>query len=175
MREPTVAPSGSAQGLFERARFLAARGEVGGARDALEAALRAEPGHLGAHLLRARLLLEEDREGERALCLFDQAVLAWPRSAEARNERARCLHALGRHEAALAEAERARALLDEGDNLPQVGPVYLTLVWCLREMRRFREALLLADEGLARVPDAILADWAATLEEELAEAQKEEC
>lgn len=174
MRPLTAAASDSAQGLFERARFLAARGEVGGARDALDAVLRAEPSHLGAHLLRARLLLE-DREGEQALSLFDHAVLAWPGSAEARNERARCLHALGRHEEALAEAERARALLDEADNLPQVGPVYLTLVWCLREMRRFREALLLANEGLARVPDAILADWAATVEEELAEAQKEEC
>ena len=174
MPGPTVAPSDSVRGLFERARFLAARGDVGEARQALAAVLRAEPSHLGAHLLRARLLLE-DRDGEGALALFDHAVLTWPGSAEARNERARCLHALGRQEDALAEAERARALLDEGGNLSQVAPVYLTLVWCLREMRRFREALLLADEGLARVPDAILANWAATVEEELAESQKEEC
>jgi len=75
----------------------------------------------------------------------------------------------------LAEAERARALLDEGDNDLQAGPVYLTLVWCLREMRLFREALAMAEEGLRRVPDAILANWAATVEDELAEAQKEEC
>jgi len=76
---------------------------------------------------------------------------------------------------ALAEAERARALLDEGDNDLQAGPVYLTLVWCLRGMRRFREALAMAEEGLSRVPDAILANWARTVEEELAEAQREEC
>ncbi len=33
----------------------------------------------------------------------------------------------------------------------------------------------MAEEGLRRVPDAILANWARTVEEELAEAQKEEC
>jgi hypothetical protein len=32
-----------------------------------------------------------------------------------------------------------------------------------------------AEEGLARIPDAILAQWAATVEEELAEAEKEQC
>ena len=53
--------------------------------------------------------------------------------------------------------------------------MYLTLLWCLREMRRYREALEVAEEGLARVPDAILAQWAATVEEELAAAQKERC
>ena len=57
----------------------------------------------------------------------------------------------------------------------QAAPVYLTLVWCLREKRLFREALDVAEEGLARIPDAILAQWAATVEEELAEAEKEEC
>ena len=33
----------------------------------------------------------------------------------------------------------------------------------------------MAEQGLARIPDAILAQWAATVEEELAEASKEGC
>jgi len=162
------------RGLFEQARILVVRGELEAAHQALDAVLVAEPTHRGALLLKARLLLDE-RDGLRALAILDGAVAAWPRSAEARNERARCLHAIGDDVAALAEAERARALLDEGDNDLQAGPVYLTLVWCLREMRLFREALAMAEEGLNRVPDAILANWAATVEDELAEAQKEEC
>ena len=173
--EPLGPGSGrEAQSLFEEARLLVARGEEEAARAALDEALRREPTHRGALVLLARLLLEE-REREAALATLDRAVAAWPRSAEVRNERARCLHALGDHEAGLEEAQRARALLDSGDNFVQAGPVYLTLVWCLRDLRRYREALELAEEGLARVPDAILANWAATVEEELAEAEKEEC
>ena len=161
-------------GHFERAQLLVLRGELKTASAALDQALRAEPAHRGALLLKARILLEE-RDGEAALSVLDQAVAAWPRSAEVRNERARCLHALGEDVAGLAEAERARDLLDEADNGLQAGPVYLTLVWCLRARRLYREALAAAEEGLARVPDAILASWAATVEEELAEAQREEC
>jgi tetratricopeptide (TPR) repeat protein len=98
-----------------------------------------------------------------------------PRSAEALDSLARCLHALARDAEALETALAARGLLGEGDNYREAAPVYLTLVWCLREMRRFREALAMAEEGLARTPDAILAQWASTVEEELAEAEKEEC
>jgi acyl-CoA thioester hydrolase len=46
-------------------------------------------------------------------------------------------------------AHEARALLGEGDNFTQTAAVYLTLVWCLREMRRYREAIAAAEEGLA--------------------------
>jgi len=42
-------------------------------------------------------------------------------------------------------------------------------------MRHYQEALDLASEGLERCPDAILAQWASLVEEELAESQKEEC
>jgi tetratricopeptide (TPR) repeat protein len=167
-------PVSSAQERFEKARFLVARGELAPARLALLEALAAEPDHLGALVLQARMLREE-RDSAGALRVLDQALLVWPRSAEVRNERARSLHALRREEDALAEAERARDLLDEGDNHVQAGPVYLTMVFCLREMGRLPEALERAEEGLARVGDAILAGWAATVEEELAEAQKEGC
>ena len=53
--------------------------------------------------------------------------------------------------------------------------MYLTLVWCLRELRLFKEALAAAEEGLAAVPDAVLAQYASLVEQELAEAEKEEC
>lgn len=159
---------------FDRAQLLAARGSVAEAMEAVDALLAAEPDHVQALLLKAGLLLDA-RSGDEALALFERAAAAAPRSAEALNGVATCLHALGRDDEALAAAQKARALLDEGDNFRFAAPVYLTIVWCLREQRRFREALDAADEGLGRSPDAILAQWASLVEEELAEAEKEEC
>ena len=159
---------------YEEARLLAARGELEHALALLDSILEHNADHLGALLLKASLLVES-RGAEAALELYDRAVRDAPHSAEAHNDRARCLHALGRDEEALAVAERARGLLEEGDNYKQGAPVYLTLLWCLRELRKYREALALAEEGLARWPDAVLAQWASLVEEELAEAEKEEC
>ena len=66
-------------------------------------------------------------------------------------------------------------MLGEGDNFAQTAAVYLTLVWCLREMRRYREAIAVAEEGLERMPDAVLAQWATQIEDELVASEKEEC
>ena len=159
---------------FDRARVLAVMGRVPEAVALLESVLDADPAHRGALLLRASLHGEE-REWESALELNQRAARLWPRSAEALNSLARCLHALGHDQEALKVAHEARVVLGEPGNFAQTAAVYLTLVWCLREMRLFREALAMAEEGLHRVPDAILANWAATVEDELAEAQKEEC
>jgi tetratricopeptide (TPR) repeat protein len=159
---------------FDEARLLAARGELGRASALLDSILERQADHQGALLLKASLLLESRRD-EAALELCDRAVRASPRSVEALDARARCLHALGRDEEALAVAESARRLLGEADNYKHGGPVYLTLVWCLRELGRRREAVAVAEEGLARWPDAVLAQWASLVEEELAEAEKERC
>ena len=159
---------------FDQARMLAVRGSIAEAVTALDAVLAEEPGHLQALLLKAGLLLGA-REEEEALALYRRGVAAAPRSAEALNGLARCLHAQGFDGEALGVAETARSLLGEGDNFRHVAPVYLTVVWCLREQRRFREALAAAEDGLSRCPDAILAQWASLVEEELAEAEKEEC
>jgi hypothetical protein len=91
------------------------------------------------------------------------------------NALARCLHVQGRDAEALPAVERARDLLKEGDNFHQTSAVYLTLVWCLRELRRYPEAVAAAEEGLLRCPDAVLAQWATVVEEELAEAESTEC
>jgi tetratricopeptide (TPR) repeat protein len=159
---------------FDEARMLAARGRADDALGALDVILAAEPAHVSALLLKAGLLLDA-REGDEALLHYRRAVDAAPRSAEAWNGLARCLHALGLDAEGLDAAETARGLLAEGDNFREVAPVYLTIVWCLRELRRYREALAAADEGLARCPDGVLAQWASLVEEELAEAEKEEC
>jgi tetratricopeptide (TPR) repeat protein len=159
---------------FARAQLLAVRGQPEEALAALDEVLQADPSHLGALLLKSEVLLA-GREGEEALALCRRAVLAWSRSSEARNGLARCLHALGDDAGALEAAEEARRLLGEDDNFRHAAPVYLTLVWCLRERRQYKEALAMAEEGLARVPDAILAEWAAVVEQELAEAEKERC
>lgn len=159
---------------FDAARILAAQGRAAEANQALDALLRASPDHVGALLLRGSLLLEA-RDGEQALRCFERATQVAPQSSEAWNGLGRGLHALARDEEALAAAQRARELLPVGDNFRHTSPVYLTLVWCLREMRRYREALAAADEGLDRCPDAVLAQWAGVVEEELAEAERERC
>lgn len=160
--------------VFDRARSLAARGRPDEALSALDDVLVREPDHLGALQVKAELLLEA-REGEGALALYERAARAWPRSAEAWNGLARGLHALARDHEALTAAEEARRLLREGDNSRHAAPVYLTLVWCLRGLRRFKEALAAAEEGLARTPDVLLAQYASLVEEEMTEAEKEEC
>jgi len=172
---PTTAPvPGDGAEQLSRSRVLLVSGKPAEAEAVLEALLAEQPEHPGALLLKADMLLE-CREREGALGLYQRAVAAAPRSSEALNGLARGLHALGRDTEALAAAEEARKLLAEGDNFRQTAPVYLTAVWCLRELRRYREALALAEEGLIRCPDAVLAHWASVVEEELAEAEKERC
>jgi len=162
------------QEVLDRARLLLARGEVPEARSVLEALLVEHPGDPRVLLLLSSALLSA-REGEEALALARRAVEADPSSAEAYNEVARTLHALGRNEEAVEAAHAARRLLPLARNAPQTAPVFLTLVWCLRDLRRYKEALSLAEEGLALVPDSILAGWASDVEEELAHAERERC
>jgi tetratricopeptide (TPR) repeat protein len=159
---------------FAHAQRLVSKGDTRGAQRCLDGMLAAEPTHLGALLLKARLLLEVHSDHE-ALAVLDRAVAAWPRSAQALDARARCLHALGRDEEALAHGREAVALLAEGDNFRHTGSVYLTMVWCLRELRRYREALEVAEEGLRRTPDAVLAQWATQVEEDIVRAERERC
>ena len=159
---------------FSRARVLAVMGRVPEAVTLLESLLDLDPGHHGALLLRASLHAEE-REWEKSLELNQLAARLWPRSSEALNAFARCLHALGRDQEALKAAHEARAVLGEPGNFAQTAAVYLTLVWCLREMRRYREAIAVAEEGLQHMPDAVLAQWATQIEDELVAAEKEEC
>jgi tetratricopeptide (TPR) repeat protein len=160
--------------LMDRARILSARGHLVDALRLADSILVELPDQVDALLLKGGLLLE-GHEGELALSLYERAVKAAPNSVEALNGLARCLHALSRDTEALETAERARGLLGEGDNFRQTAPVYLTLVWCLREKRQLKEALDVAEEGLRKAPDAVLAQWASLVEEELAEAEKTEC
>jgi tetratricopeptide (TPR) repeat protein len=164
----------SAPALVERARILLAQGQGDEAGRLLDEALASDPTHEEALLLQAERKLEARAE-EEAVALARRAATLWPRSAIARSGLARCLHASHDDDAALAEAEEARRLLSLGDNFRHAAPVYLTLVWCLREKRLLREALAVAEEGVARVGDSVLAHWAGTVEEELAAAEQEEC
>jgi tetratricopeptide (TPR) repeat protein len=159
---------------LDRARVLVARGRTEEAVLVLDEVLSADPADEGALLLLAEVRLEARAEAE-ALALARRAAALRPSSAPAKSALARCLHATGHDDAALEEATEARRLLDEGDNRRHAAVVYLTLVWCLREKRLLREALAVAEEGLARVGDAVLAHWAGTIEEELAAAEQEEC
>jgi tetratricopeptide (TPR) repeat protein len=165
---------GETREAFARARTLAGMGRDEEAAAAVAAILEADPRHLGALLLKA-WMAAEDRDWEGSLAVTRQAAELWPRSAEARNALARCLHEMGRDEEALAAAQAARALLDEEGNAVHASGVYLTLVWCLRELRRFEEAVAAAEEGLERAPDAVLAQWATQVQDEWLAAEKERC
>ena len=163
----------SGRGLAE-ARLLLAQDRIAEATSLVEGFLEADPAHEGALLLLAEIRMASVRE-EDALRLYRRAVDLHPGSAEARNGLARGLHALHEDDLALAAAREAHRLLNTADNARHAAAVYLTLVWCLREKRMLREALAAAEEGLHRVSDAVLAQWAGTIEEELAEAEKERC
>jgi tetratricopeptide (TPR) repeat protein len=158
----------------ESARTLAALGCSEEARATLDAILQHDPGHAEALVLLGEVLLH-DRDAEGALAAASRAAAADPDSPEARNLESRALHALGRDEEALRSARTAQALLSHPEGFRQVAPVYLTLVWCLRALGRFGEALQAAEEGLRRTPDAVLAEWAGVVEQDLAEAQKDRC
>lgn len=159
---------------LREARLLAFTGRRQDAMAEAEAILDEAPEHLGALMLKAGLL-QQTGAAEAAMALYDRAVDLAPASAEAWNDRARGLHALGRDDEALAAAERARALLADPVNAVHVPTVYLTLIWCLREKRLYREALAAADECLAHTPDAVVAEWAGQIEQELAQAERERC
>lgn len=167
-------PGGEDAADVERARMLAAEGELTAALRILEALLEREPEGQQALLLKGGVLLQL-REEEGALACLEHAASLAPESAEAQNGLARCLHAMGRNEEALARALVARELLKRPENFAQTAPVYLTLVWVHRDERRFREALQAAEQGLALCADAVLAQWASVVEEELEEAEQERC
>lgn len=164
----------TASPALESARTLAALGRVDDARATLDAILRHEPAHVEALVLLSELLLHEG-DAAAAHAAAARAAAADPVSAEARNLEARALHALGRDDEALACARAARALVARPEHFRQVAPVYLTLVWCLRALGRPREALQAAEEGLGRASDAVLAEWAGVVEQELAAAEQERC
>lgn len=160
--------------VIDDARVMVAQGRLDEALETLDGRLADDPADVSALLLKAMVLLERREDGA-ALEVAEHAVRLAPRSSEALNTQARCLHAVRRDEEALAAATAARDLLNEGDNFHETSAVYLTLVWCLRELRRYREAVAMAEEGLLRCPDAVLAQWATVVEEELAESETDRC
>ena len=156
------------------AKLLAHTGRPEEALAAANAVLDAEPEHLEALLLKA-LLLQEQGAFESALALYERMARLAPEAILAWNDRARCLHALRRDGEALEAARRAQALLAHPLNAAHLPAVSLTLIWCLREMRLIHEALDVAEACLARTVDAVVAEWAGQLEQELTESERERC
>ncbi len=136
--------------------------------------LNGDPDCLPALLL-AGELLDAGRQPEQALACYERACRAAPESAAAWSARALELRALERPAEALAAAEQACALLALGPNRDQAAPAHLALLLCLRDLRRYREALAAAERGLLLTPDAVLAEWADTLQHEWALAERERC
>jgi tetratricopeptide (TPR) repeat protein len=163
-----------AEAELARARGLALKGHHEDAIQVVDGVLDELPDHVPSIRLKAELL-GKSGAAESALALYERAARLAPQSVEALNDLARALHELGRNEEALAPAEEARRLLGDSRSLRDAPSVYLTLLWCYRELRRYREALAAAEEGLSRTPDAVLAEWATVVEQELAHAERERC
>ena len=156
------------------ARFLALTGRAEQAWQTVQALLHADPDCLPALLL-AGELLDGRRQPEQALESYERACRVAPGSAAAWNACASELRTLGRAAEALAAAERAHGLLAHERNRGEAATVHLTLLLCLRDLRRYREALAVAEQGLACTPDAVLAEWADTLQQEWEQAERERC
>jgi tetratricopeptide (TPR) repeat protein len=163
-----------AEELCREARLLAHQGRSAEASALVGELLAEHPSHAPALLLQGQLL-DEGHQPLAALTCYEQATALAPGSAAAWNARARQLRALGRGDEALSAVSRAREVLALEENFAETGPVYLTLLLCLRDQRRYLEALAAAEEGLARTSDAVLAEWASQVEQELARAQEERC
>lgn len=164
----------SPEAACREARFLALTGQAEQAWKIVRDLLRDDPDCLPALLL-AGELHDGRRQPEQALAHYERACRVVPDSAAAWNARAAELRTLGRADEALQAVERARSLLALGVNRSQAAPVYLSLLLCLRDLRRYREALAAAEEGLAQTPDAVLAEWADTLQQEWEQAERERC
>lgn len=163
-----------AEEVCREARLLAHQGKSAEALALVGELLAERPAHVSALLLQGQLL-DEGRKPLVALACYERATALVPGSAAAWNARARQLRALGRGEEALSAVGRARELLALEENFAETGPVYLTLLLCLRDERRYPEALAAAEEGLGRTSDAVLAEWASQVEQELARAEEERC
>lgn len=159
---------------LKQARFHSARGDLSLALESVAPLLEDPRLRPEALLLKGEVLMQM-RELDDAHEAFVRAAREAPTSCAALNGLARCLHALGHDDEAVEVALRAWTLLDRGDAHRHGAAVALTLLWCLREQRRYREALDFAEQGLGRWPDAVLAQWASVVEEELAEAERERC
>jgi tetratricopeptide (TPR) repeat protein len=161
-------------GALARARSLTAAGRAAEAlalTRALVASAPDDPEALSAH---AEALLGAEGP-EPALSVYTRAAALAPEHPAGFAGWARCLHDLGRTAEAVAPARRAVSLALSTDDLRALPAAALTLVLCLRELRRYREALAAAEEALARVPDAVLGEWASEIEREWAEAERERC
>jgi tetratricopeptide (TPR) repeat protein len=174
---PPLLPAGEDPALKEallEARLLAARGEPSAALAAVDEVLQADPDQPEALLVRAEALqaLQREPEAESAL---RRAIALDPDSAAAWNALARLLHATARDVEALEAAESAHRQLGLPRNARHVSAVALTLLWIHREARRYREAIACAEEGLARCPDAVLAQWATDVQREWDAADKDRC
>jgi tetratricopeptide (TPR) repeat protein len=136
--------------------------------------LATDPEQPEALLVRAEALQALQREPE-AEAALRRAIELDADSSAAWNALARLLHATGRDGEALAAAEAAHRRLGLAQNARHASAVALTLLWIHREARRYREAIACAEEGLARCPDAVLAQWATDVQREWDAADKDRC
>jgi tetratricopeptide (TPR) repeat protein len=112
LREAARSPGQAAACWTLIAGAHGARGAFDLAREAVAEALRADPAHVEAHLMDARLAEREGKPGE-ALAAIDRAIAADPRSTAALEARARHLLTSGRDpERALKAHEAAERAIE---------------------------------------------------------------
>jgi tetratricopeptide (TPR) repeat protein len=131
-----------------RAHARAEAGEVAGALADIDRVLAGHPEHLGAHLVRARLLAAEERTAE-CIAEWETAVRLSPDDPQAMTGLGVALASAGRHEEAieiLFQVTQANASSSD---------TYLNLAIVLREAGRLDEAEWAARRALELAPDAV--------------------
>lgn len=101
-----LSPTLNADALRREGLEHARRGDFALARQSLEAALRLEPGHVGA-LVNLGIVLQVLKDPGSAFACFEQALTLNPEIPEAWNNQSLLLSELGRHVEAMDCAERA--------------------------------------------------------------------
>jgi len=122
------------------------RGDVRAAEESCRRILESDPQHFDA-LQMLGLIEAQCGDAAAAAGLFGRALALRPDNAEAHNNNANALYALGRYDEAVAGYERAIALD------PSYVDAYSNLGRALRRMGRFEQALTQFDRALTFRPD----------------------
>jgi tetratricopeptide (TPR) repeat protein len=135
--------------MYRHAQELQRCGDLSQARTAYASILKLDPDHWGSLTACASILLQEG-DYERALELYDGAVLRTPENADAHYKRANVLNALSRWEAALSDYDLATELDSNHAN------AYCNRGVALEQLQRLDEALASYNRSAALNPTDFL-------------------
>lgn len=154
-----AADDGTARTSFGLARAFAAAGDEEAALQRAEKVLELVPRHVGARILKARLLWSAKSDEREALRLLEEVVAAGPvLEGASQSEKVEALTLLGRlHLARSRVTEAGKVLIDALKLDPKAGPALAGMGEVLYREGRFTDALARYEAGIQADPDGIAA------------------